>query len=213
MLDVTPRALGALFAFVLPGSVAFYALGYWFSEVRHVLNVFLTPRANFSLFLLVLMISLLLGLIAHGLRSLAFEVVPGWIRRQGASRRRPRRRRRTRHRDEEEASPPDLRSRGEDPPPRRGPSYGALREPDVLAAFRETVDQTYRYHGFFGGMAVVFPLFMMGLIHHLWGTPQFGSGDFAGTIVAGVILEATFIVAGATALTSYRQHSREILGG
>jgi hypothetical protein len=182
MLDVTPRALGALFAFLLPGSVALYGLGFWFNSIARILRTFLTDRANFPLFLLVLMAALVLGILAHGFRWLLFEEAPHKVGKRKRKR-----------------------------PP--APSFAALRDPETLAAYREAVDQTYRYHGFFGGMAVVAPLFFAGLVFHLWGSRSFGPTWLGATIVIALVLEVSAALAALSALGSYRKRSREILQG
>ena len=47
-------------------------------------------------------------------------------------------------------------------------SKAELRIETKFVAFRAAVDETYRYHQFFGGMAVVMPIFYIGWVRESW---------------------------------------------
>ncbi len=77
MLDITPRALGILMAYVLPGAAALFGLSYWSALGARVVQTFLGEASNISLLILVGLASLTVGLLIHVLRWLIFEELPG----------------------------------------------------------------------------------------------------------------------------------------
>src|SRR5204863_3172409 len=44
--------------------------------------------------------------------------------------------------------------------------FAALKDDKILGAFRAAVDEHYRYHQFWGGMAVVFPFSAATVVYH-----------------------------------------------
>ena len=73
MKDVTSTSWGLLIAFVLPGLVAFYSLGFWLADVEELFNTFVTPRSNIGLLLLVFAAANVMGVQVALLRGLLYE--------------------------------------------------------------------------------------------------------------------------------------------
>jgi hypothetical protein len=83
-----------------------------------------------------------------------------------------------------------------------------LRKPDLYAAHRQTVDQTYRYHQCFGALSVAAPLLFAGWIKELEESWALSTSKIAGLVA----LEALIIAASITALRSYFRYAKAILG-
>ena len=129
MKDLTVTSFGLIIAYLLPGFVGLYGLSFWSLSLRKIFSTFLTTESNIGLFLIVLLASLVVGMLAHGLRWLLVEV---W------------------------GSPSKYRVE---------PSlYAKLSGERKLSAFRTIVDEWYRYHQWWGGIAVVAPIGYLGWI-------------------------------------------------
>jgi hypothetical protein len=138
MSDITSTTFGYIIAFLLPGLVGLYGLGYYFTPVRQMFLTFVSPNANVGLLLLVVAGSLVVGLVVTTWRYLLFEK---WLCRKHC------------------VNPED---------------FVRLDNPTKLAAYRAAIDETYRYHQFFGGLAVVLPVLFVGWFLHNWQTPMRG---------------------------------------
>lgn len=75
--DLTITSFGLIIAYLLPGLVGLYGLSYWFPSLKSTFSTFLTAESNIGLFLIVLMASLVVGMLAHGIRWLVFEEIAG----------------------------------------------------------------------------------------------------------------------------------------
>jgi hypothetical protein len=82
-----------------------------------------------------------------------------------------------------------------------------MAEQDRFVAFRAAVDETYRYHQFFGGLTLTAPALFAGWVISL------GSGYITrGVLIAGfVALELLLAVAALIAFRSYLRYSKAIL--
>jgi|ERR1017187_2405540 hypothetical protein len=72
--DITITSFGLVIAYMLPGLLGLYGLSFWFPTLRTTFSTFLTADSNIGLFLIVVMASLIVGLFAHGIRWIFFEV-------------------------------------------------------------------------------------------------------------------------------------------
>lgn len=78
---------------------------------------------------------------------------------------------------------------------------------DRIAAFRATIDETYRYHQFFGGITVTAPLLFIG-----WLTDDERSSETSAMLIGGfVALELLWISAAIAAYKGYLKYTRAIL--
>jgi hypothetical protein len=75
MKDVTVTSFGLVIAYLLPGLSLLYTLGFWFPEIHSLFQAFLTTASNFGLFVIVVLVSLIAGLIVHGIRAVFYEYV------------------------------------------------------------------------------------------------------------------------------------------
>jgi len=132
MKDVTSTSFGLLIAFLLPGFAGFCSLSFYSYQIRNTLDKFWEANSDVGAFLLVLLLSLIIGLLVTQIRWVMFEI--GLCRNVHL----------------------DLASKAE------------LRIETKFVAFRAAVDETYRYHQFFGGMAVVMPIFYIGWVRESW---------------------------------------------
>lgn len=82
-----------------------------------------------------------------------------------------------------------------------------LRESERFAAFRATIDETYRYHQFFGGITITAPLLFIGWLNDDERSP----GPQAMLIIGFSALEALLIVAAISSYKSYLKYTAAIL--
>ena len=75
MKDVTVTSFGLVIAYLLPGLSLLYTLGFWFPEIHSLFQAFLTTTSNLGLFLIVVLVSLIVGLIIHGIRAVVYEYI------------------------------------------------------------------------------------------------------------------------------------------
>ena len=81
---------------------------------------------------------------------------------------------------------------------------------ETLTAFRAAVDENYRYHQFWGGMAIVLPFLFCGAYSDAQLAP-FTKSTFI--IVLFVLLETITVVAGIVSYLNYTGRSKAILTG
>lgn len=155
MKDVTSTSFGLLIAFLLPGFSGFCALTFYSCQVRGILAKFWEAKSDVGSFMLVLLLSLVIGLLLTQIRWLIFERALCRKDRLGRD---------------------DL---------------AELRDEAKFVAFRAAVDETYRYHQFFGGMAVVIPIFYVGWVRESW--PTLTRCNLGLTLGLFIILEALTI--------------------
>lgn len=124
--DITVTSFGLIIAYILPGLIGLYGLSFWSKTLRETFQTFLTSESNIGLFLIVLLASLAIGLIANGLRWLTFEMVGFRKHRTQSS------------------------------------FHKALSGERKLAAYRVVIDETYRYHQWWGGAFFVIPVGYLG---------------------------------------------------
>src|SRR2546423_168178 len=79
MTDVTSTSFGLIIAYLLPGLSGFYAASYWSAKVADLFGKFLTAESNGGRFLIVVLVSLVVGLELSVFRFLVFEK---WICRK-----------------------------------------------------------------------------------------------------------------------------------
>lgn len=75
MKDVTVTSFGLVIAYLLPGVTALYSLGFWFPGIHPLFQIFLTTQSNVGLFVIVVLVSLAVGLIVHGMRAVLYEYI------------------------------------------------------------------------------------------------------------------------------------------
>jgi hypothetical protein len=73
MKDITSTSFGLLIAFLLPGVLGLLGLAFWLPVPRQLFRTFLTAQSNVGLFLLVILVSLIIGLMVAAIRGLVFE--------------------------------------------------------------------------------------------------------------------------------------------
>lgn len=72
--DVTVTSFGLIIAYLLPGLVGLYGLSFWSQRLSESFATFLTAESNVGLFLILILGSLVIGMVAHGVRWILFEV-------------------------------------------------------------------------------------------------------------------------------------------
>ena len=80
-----------------------------------------------------------------------------------------------------------------------------------LSAFRAVVDEHYRYHQFWGGMAVVIPIFVAGVLRQMWS--GLSGWQISLTLIVAVAGEALTCWAAVIAYELYSTRAKEILTG
>jgi hypothetical protein len=174
--DLTATSFGLIIAYLLPGLVGLYGLSFWFPRIGAAFATFLTAESNVGLFFLIILASLAVGMITHGIRWILFEVWCSGL---------------------EQRLEPSL--------------FANLSGERKLAAFRTAVDEIYRYHQWWGGMAVVAPLVFIGWMN----SPDAQVGEMQGMIlwIAFLALEALVIFAAWRVWCFYVARLRSILLG
>ena len=79
MADVTSTSFGMIIAYILPGFTALYSASFWSPKVQHLFDQFVTGESNGGRFLLVILVSLIVGLELSIVRWAVFEK---WICRK-----------------------------------------------------------------------------------------------------------------------------------
>ena len=82
MVGLTNTSFGLLIAYLLSGLAGLIALSYWSRYLRELLKTFLEVESSVGLFLLVLLLSLIVGLQVTIVRSVIFEVLVPRLSRQ-----------------------------------------------------------------------------------------------------------------------------------
>jgi hypothetical protein len=72
--DVTITSFGLLLAYFLPGLIGLYGLSFWSESLRSSFKGFLTAESSVGLFVIVILFAAIVGLLAHGVRWIIFEV-------------------------------------------------------------------------------------------------------------------------------------------
>lgn len=136
MPAVTSTFFGLSIAYLSPGFVGLFSLKYFFPSTNRVFETFLTSRANFGLFLFVVLGALVVGLVVAAVRWVMFEEglervprVESWVGHPASEEQRKGR-----------------------------------MDAERLTALRAAVDETYRYHQFYGGLAITLPALFVGWI-------------------------------------------------
>ena len=86
--------------------------------------------------------------------------------------------------------------------------FSALEDDQKLAAFRAVADEHYRYHQFWGGMAIVLPLLFAG-----WCAESWPFESWAASVIAFIVAEALAVVGAIFALVFYVTRGANILKG
>jgi hypothetical protein len=73
MKDVTTTSFGLLIAYLLPGAVALYGAVFWFPSLAEVYRTLLSAKSDATLFLLIAIAALVIGLLINTARWLFFE--------------------------------------------------------------------------------------------------------------------------------------------
>jgi hypothetical protein len=82
---------------------------------------------------------------------------------------------------------------------------------DKLLAFRAAVDEHYRYHQFWGGIAVVIPIFIVGLLISNW--IVYSTLSIIAIIIFGSVSEILICKVAIVAYSNYVKRSKYILEG
>lgn len=82
-----------------------------------------------------------------------------------------------------------------------------LQEQNRLAAYRAAVDETYRYHQFFGGLSLTAPALLIGWFNDL----ESGRTAEVLLVISFVALELLLVAAAIAAYKSYLQYTQAIL--
>jgi hypothetical protein len=130
--DLTVTSFGLVIAYLLPGLVGLYGLSFWSKKLSQMFSTFLTSESNIGLFLIVVLASLAIGLLANGLRWVAFEMLFFKKHRTQSS------------------------------------FHKTLAGERKLAAYRVVIDETYRYHQWWGGIAFTIPIGYFGWLVGSW---------------------------------------------
>ncbi len=89
--------------------------------------------------------------------------------------------------------------------------FSKLRVSETLTAFRAVADEHYRYHQFWGGLAVVSPVLYVGSLRaHV---AQWSWLEVLGTLVGFLVFELLMGLAAALAYGQYGERGTEILKG
>lgn len=75
MKDVTSTSFGLLMAYLLPGLVGLYSIGFWSDSVRDMFRTFLAAQWQVGLFLLLLAAALITGLLVGALRWVLVDTI------------------------------------------------------------------------------------------------------------------------------------------
>lgn len=179
MRDVTTTSFGLVIAYLLPGLLGLYSLGFWSTTVEQVFDKLMKAQSNVWVFLLVILTSLMIGLWTSVVRYLLFE-------RWGIFKR----------------YIPD-RLDSED--------FARHWDEPKFFAFRAMHDEHFRHHQFWGGMAVVLPLYYLGWLKTSWSTMGFSGFIFSALLLIGV--EVVNIVGAIAAYNLYVIRGRAVLKG
>lgn len=175
--DLTATSFGLIVAYLLPGLVGLYGLSFWFPPIAATFATFLTAESSVGLFFLVVLASLAVGMLAHGIRWIVFEVwCSGTDQRLEAS------------------------------------LFANLAGERKLAAFRTAVDEIYRYHQWWGGIAVTGPVLFIGWMNSP-DAAQTGAARSVSLWIAFLALEALVIFAAWRVWNFYIARLRCILKG
>jgi len=180
-LNITSTAFGLIIATLLPGLAGLYGLSFWSSALRRTFTTFQTSESNVGLFLLIVLAALALGLVASAIRWVVFE----------------RSFELGRFKINRDRLEPD--------------QFQTLTKQDHLPAFKAVVDEHYRYHQFFGGAFVVWPILYVGWLKQ-YGIHR-GFWPILITALGAVSLWILFYVAATDSRTMYVARARGLLGG
>lgn len=90
--------------------------------------------------------------------------------------------------------------------------YSALADDDqTFSAYDRVVDEAYRFHQFWGGMAIALPPLVLGAVLH--GRGQAEGLETTAAVVAGVAFEAGAIWGAAVTYRRYLARVRKVLNG
>jgi hypothetical protein len=177
MPDISSTFFGFTIAFLAPGMVGLFSLKYWFASVNQAFHTILTAKANAGLFLFVILAALVLGLVVSAIRWVLFEVILERLAKSWVG-----------------------------DPPTEDQMEGKF-DPAHLAALRAAVDETYRYHQLYGGLAITFPALFVGWLrtHGNWSTCQ-----LVLLWVGFTVLELLMIAGALDARRRYHKYSKSI---
>ena len=183
MGGVTPTLFGLSIAYLLPGMVALASLAFWLPELRSLTQSLVESTSTAAMLVSVLAISLTLGLILSLLRWFLFDILLARPYQWVSNR---------------DLSIPLHMDK-------------AMTDPDVLEAFRSTIDENFRHHQFLGAFSIVFPLFCFGWFLQ-YGPPGITGCPIAfwAIFLAGQLLA---IIGSFEALNRYAARGRAILDG
>jgi hypothetical protein len=177
MKDVTVTSFGLVVAYLLPGLSLLYTLGFWFPEIHSLFQAFLTTASNFGLLLIVVLVSLIVGLIVHGIRAVVYEYI---------------------FRSKE--------NRFEHAQFKKFTSTGRAE------AFRNLVDEMFRYHQWWGALSIIWPFFAYGFLLKR-NRMVVGTTPFWVTIGFAAVLEITFAYIAQRVLDDYFGRFKKMLEG
>lgn len=89
--------------------------------------------------------------------------------------------------------------------------FAKLQIPDKIAAFRTIADEHYKYHQFWGSMAIVIPFFLLGLAKSQ--EMAFCSLNGVLGLILGLLIETITIMAAMDSYKKYVDRSRSVLSG
>lgn len=88
--------------------------------------------------------------------------------------------------------------------------FAKLQTEAKLASFRAAVDEHYRYHQFWGGMAIVLPIGFFGLVSDAWNGPAW---RVLVLVLVAIAAEAVTVTVARVAYELYVARAKGILSG
>jgi hypothetical protein len=90
--------------------------------------------------------------------------------------------------------------------------YGALADDDqTFAAYDRVIDESYRFHQFWGGMALALPMLVIGAVLHARDSAQ--GPEILAAVGLGVLCEIAALWAAAATFKRYLARVRRVLNG
>lgn len=90
--------------------------------------------------------------------------------------------------------------------------YGALADDDqTFSAYDRVIDESYRFHQFWGGMVLALPMLVIGAVLHARDDAQ--GAEIIGVIGLGLVFELAAIWAAAVTFKRYLARVRRVLNG
>lgn len=189
--DFTSTSFGLLIAYLLPGLTGLLSLMFWLDKVREIFDSFLKAETNIGLFILVILAALVMGLLLDMIRTIVFE---NWRKRLVKRL---------------ECWPITKRWFKEKSMWLEESDIAQLQTEAKLPVFRAVIDETYRYHQFWGGMS-----FALLLLYSSWIISSCAdlSDRFIGLSVGFLVVEVFTVYAAIDQYQNFVTYAQNILG-